>query len=564
MQSTIAIDLVIVLATALAGGVLALYFKQAVISGYLLAGLFLGSYFITILRGIPNLEFLAQVGVALLMFSVGIEFSFERIARVKKTVLYGALLQIVIVIILGFFFFSLLHFSPIAAVVMGIAFSMSSTTVVAKILSQTEKLETLEGEITLGWFIIQDLALIPLIIIISATSQGGSNVIVSFFIAAVKSVVVLGVVYVLGMEFVPKLLNKLADLHVHEVVLLAVVLLWISCSFLTGYFGLSYALGAFIAGLIVSKGFLNHQIALEIRPLRDVFAMLFFVSVGALLQPRFVLSSLFLICCIVLLIIAIKFISTVFLTRAFGNHGKIAFFVASHLTPIGEFAFIIASTSKALGLIDSYTYAIILSVSLITIILTPFIVKLNPYIFAWAEKTTKQYAKPLYKFIFLNQTTSLDEDVILPFVNVVICGYGRVGRNVGEILQTAGIGFSIVDFNKSIIEEAKRKNIHAVYGDASNPEILTLASIENAKIILITIPDPIASEVIVKNALLLNTHIKVMARSHLPHHKTLLEDLGVHFIVEPEYEAALSIINRLMKFLGKTKKERQLWLSRGT
>ena len=430
-MSGITLDLLAILFTAFVGGLVATYFKQSIITGYILAGLLLGSIFLNTIKGVSNLDILAQIGISLLMFSIGVEFSFERILRVKKTLIYGALIQIFSVIILLTLFLALFHYSFTFALIMGIAFSMSSTALIAKLLTQNEQIDTLEGELTVGWAILQDLTFIPLLILVTAL-HGESNILISILESLIKAGGILVVVYFLGKEIVPRLFDKLAEFNVHELLFLGVIIFIIGCSVLTQYFGLSYALGAFIAGMILSKGLLKHQLAIDIRPLREVFTVFFFVSVGALLSPNYVLRSIILIIFLTLFVGLVKFLITLFTIRGFGNHSRVAFFTSAYLLHVGEFAFVIASTAKVYGLINENVYSLILSVSLVSIILTPFFTKFEPQFYKFIQNFTKKHLRLFYSYMYVGNSNDDVDAIIKPLLKVVICGYGRTGRKLAH------------------------------------------------------------------------------------------------------------------------------------
>ncbi|MCX6724499.1 MAG: cation:proton antiporter, partial [Candidatus Shapirobacteria bacterium] len=297
----------LILGLAFLGGFLAKKAKQPSVIGYLLAGIlisFLSSKFLHVKDLFSSLS---EVGIALLMFTLGLELSLDYLKRVKTVAIWGALIQILLVIILGIFVLPLFGFSFYASLFIGCAFSLSSTAIVFKILSEKGEVETLPGEIMLGWLLVQDLAVLPMVAILPTMAGNGASF-GAFVLSILKGVLILALVLILGKNLVPKFIGWVADFGSRELLLIAVVSLCLLTAIFTSSLGLSMALGAFLAGLIVSKTSENHAIFSEVRPLRDLFSIIFFISLGMFLNPYFLGSHLPLILGISLLVILFKFL----------------------------------------------------------------------------------------------------------------------------------------------------------------------------------------------------------------------------------------------------------------
>jgi len=542
----------LILAVAFLGGFGAKKIKQPAVVGYLSVGIllsFLTSRFLPIRDA---LSFFSEIGIAFLMFTLGLGLSWDYLRRVKTIALWGGIIQILLVVILSIFILPRFGFDFSTSILMGCAFSLSSTAIVVKILSEKGEIETLPGGIMLGWLLVQDLAVLPMVAILP-TLAGGFNF-GALSLSIVKAAAVLTAVWFLGKNLAPRFIAKVADFGSRELLLIAVVALCLLTAILTSALGLSLALGAFLAGLVISKSSENHAIFSEIRPLRDLFSIVFFVSLGMFLNPYLLVSKIGLILLISLGVILFKFLVVVFLTLYLGYHTKTALIVGLGLTQVGEFAFILSRIGLSSGMINEESYSLILSVALVTILVTPWLMILAPKLYFLLQRATKPFPK-LHQKLFVtidrfNQPGGLDlKD------HVVICGHGRVGSWLGRALQLLEVPYVVIDYNNQIITELKAKGVNALYGDPADIDVLDYAQVDKAKVVVVAIPDEATQEVVVANCQTLNPGVKIISRIHQREALARLRSLGVACLIQPEFEAALSIIHRVLQFFGVDKEE---------
>ncbi len=547
-------DLFLVLALAFLGGFIAKKLRQPLILGYVLGGLILGRLVFNFIQRKTELENLAEIGIALLLFSLGIEFSFAKIYRVKKIAFFGGIIQIAFFILLGVLIFPRFGFDLYSSLFMACCFSLSSTAVVTKILFERGEIDSLPGEIMVGWLLVQDLAVLPMLLILPKMAFLESISIFQFLLIILK----IGLLFLFiffGRFVIPKILDLVMAVNSREILLLSVIFLCLFSAFGTYELGLSFALGAFLAGFLVSESSQNHAIFSEIRPLRDVFSIIFFVTLGTIINPSFLLFHFWQILTLAFLVIFLKFLIVSSLVLYLGYHSKTAFLVGVGLVQVGEFSFILSKMGISQNLIPEEIYSYILSVSLLTIVLTPLFFNLAPKFYSFLKKTTSLKFPKLYSLVFagFDRRQGLDD---LPLENhVVICGFGRVGSWLGRACEMAGIPFIVVDFNHQVVFDLRRRGIPVVYGDPADLEVLDFAQVDRAKIIVIAIPDSHTQELVITNALTLNPQINIICRSHFEKDQLRLKSLGVKTIIMPEFEASLSIIHRILQSFGFDKEE---------
>lgn len=552
---TLVFSIAIVLASAFIGGALAKKFRQPAVLGYVLAGLIIGGGAIRLARGEAVLTSLAEVGIVFLLFALGLELPFGRLRRVGEVAVWGSLIQILGVILLGVLIFPRFGFDFYSSLFLASAFSLSSTAVVVKILSERGELRSLPGEIMLGWLLIQDLAVLPMMVLLPAIKEGnGSFSLLSF--SLLKAAVLLGIVVVLGRKLVPLLIGRIAGLGSRELLLISVVSICLLFAVLTANLGLSAAIGAFLAGLIIAETSEHHAVFSEIRPLRDFFAIIFFVSLGMFLSPQYLFSHFGLILLASVIIILAKLFLVVVLVLYLGYHTKTAFLTGMGLVQVGEFAFILAQTGLNRGLVDSEVYSLILSVALLTILLTPWFIKFAPRAYLFVRQKTKEREPILYRALFTRFDQHQAHEEGLELANhVVVCGHGRVGGWLGRALELAKVSYVVIDYNHQVIRELNRKGIKALYGDPADVDVLDFAQVEKARAVVIAIPDRHTQELVIQHCQTLNPKAIIICRTHREKDQARLKALGVETIIQPEFEAALSMIHRVLQKMGVSREE---------
>ncbi len=552
---TFASSIVIVLATAFLGGALAKRFRQPAVLGYILAGLIVGGSAIRLARGEEILASFAEIGIVLLMFALGLELSLGRLRRVGEVAFWGGTIQILVVILLSVLIFPHFGFDFYSSLFLGCAFSLSSTAVVVKILSERGEIDSLPGEIMLGWLLIQDLAVLPMMAILpSIANSGGSYRFL--IIGVVKAVFLLGLVFTLGRKLVPFLIGKVAELGSRELLLMAVVAICLLFAVLTANLGLSAALGAFLAGLIMAETSEQHAVFSEIRPLRDFFAIIFFVSLGMFLQPQFLFSHLGQILIFSIAIILFKLFLVFILVLYLGYHTKTAFLVGMGLVQVGEFAFILAQTGLREQLIGDEVYSLILAVALLTILVTPWLIGAAPRAYLFIRRKTKEKEPVLYRALFARFDQSPVHEEGMELSNhVVVCGHGRVGGWLGRALELTEIPYIVIDYNHRIISELSDKGIKALYGDPADIDVLDFAQVDKARAVVIAIPDRHTQELVVQHCQTLNPKATIICRTHREKDQARLKALGVETVIQPEFEASLSMIHRVLQKMGIEREE---------
>lgn len=557
---TLAKEIVFVLGMALIGGYAAVVFRIPTIVGYLLSGIISSVIFPQITQS-SNISTLSEVGVALLMFSLGVEFSFRRLLRVKEVVVVGGVLQILIFTILVLAVFKLMNFDFYSAIFMASVFSLSSTAVVVKILNERGEIATHPAEIMVGWLLIQDLAVLPLTIFLPAIGEvfigvSSSSPLILVGLALSKILFFTYVLLILGKKMVPAFLDRVARTNSRELLLLSVFSMCLVFAFGSKAFGFSFVLGAFLAGILVSQSSENHAIFAQVRPLRDVFSIIFFVSLGLLFSPLFFFDNLFKILGITLLVIFIKFIIVFVLNNSLKQHLKVSFTVAVGLVQVGEFAFVLSRDAVAKSFISSDIYNFILSVALITILLTPIIFKYSEKVFFKFKSVIRKRMPNQYDKIFGAYKIEKESAVGLLYSNhVVLCGHGRVGHQISRILDLAKVPYVVVDYDLGVVNKLRDSGVDVVYGDPSDIDVLDYAEVDKAQSVVVAVADRHSQEMIIENSLKLNPRVNIICRSHFEEDKNKLLTLGAKSVVQPEFEAGLSIAYKLLEYFGYSRDE---------
>lgn len=546
----------LLLAGALGGGAVALRLKLPSIVGYIAGGILVGN---TFSRGIDHqlIGLIAEAGVTLLLFTLGVEFSFHRLKRILHAISWPAIAQMVVTLFIVLLALISLKMPFIPALFLSSAAALSSTAIVVKLLSEKGELDSIPGELATGWLVVQDLAVVPILILLSAVSgvtgtEGAFlSVLGTILFAMLKAGVLILAVLFLGGRGVPMLLTAVAGFRNRELFLLTTIGIVFLVGLLTYAVGLSVSLGAFLAGLLVAETSQNHAVFAEIRPLRDLFAVVFFVSLGMALPIGVLVTSLPIILVMTACVVLVKGGSIYTLLRFLGYHRKTAFLVGAYLTQVSEFGFVIAGTGVALGALSETQSSILIAVTFITILVSSPLISRGHQAYYFVHNLTKRFPK-----MFRDKAEEIPTDVGYPIRDhVVICGYGRVGRYIGRALQMSSIPFLVVDYNQHTLSSLRGSGIQTVYGDPADKEVLDYAQVDFAKSIVIAIPDRHTQEMVIGNAHSLNRRIKIICRTHHEEDQRHLKSLGVQTIIQPEFEAALTIVNKLLNDFGIPEEE---------
>ncbi|MEE8194454.1 MAG: cation:proton antiporter [Dehalococcoidales bacterium] len=545
------LDLIIVLATAIAGGMLARWLKLPIILGYLAGGIAIGPFGLGLVQDLPTINALATIGVILLLFTLGLELSLSELKRIGRVAVWGGSAQILLTAGVGFALGKLLGWETTEAIFFGFLIALSSTMIVLKTLMERGELDSTHGRVMIGILLVQDLSLVPLMIILPAMGGEGAELWSSLGIAALKATLFIGVMLVLGLWGLPLLLGRVAGRRSRELFLLTVVTLSLGAAFGAYFLGLSAAVGAFIAGLLIGQSIFARQAVADIVPLRDVFGALFFVSLGMLADLNFVANNLAVIALVVTVIIAAKFVICSIIPWVFGYNAKASLFTGMGLIQIGEFSFVLAGMGMTAGIISQNIYSLTLASAIITMGLTPFALNLASVLYRRLSQRKKSgwlVASRLDPGLPGKQQLS---------GHAVICGHGRVGNTLTKVLEQRNLSFLVIDIDPQVISRLRSRGIPCIYGDASNPEILAHTGLTRARLLICTFPSFMDVELTVRNALKINPKLDIVARVHRDADAELMKGIGVSELVRPEFEASLEITRHTLHRFGLTTLEIQ-------
>jgi CPA2 family monovalent cation:H+ antiporter-2 len=539
-----------IIVAAVAGGLAAKFLKVPGLVGYIIAGILAGAI---LPLGLKSVSGLAEVGIILLLFSIGVELSFERLTRYLNIAVLGALIQIFLVTGIGYLILSRFGLSASASLILSLGFSISSTAVLVKMLSDRGETDTIHGEIMLGWSLVQDLTVIPIMVALPLLAAlGGGGWVLPVGLALVKALAIILGVILFGKKIVPYLVHHLAGVNSRELLLLASIALALGTAAVTSFFGISPALGAFLAGVVISESQEQHAIFAETRPLRDLFVALFFVTLGFLVTPSVIISKLGLILILTVAVILLKILVTFIVSSLFGYKGKTGIAVSFGLAQVGEFAFVIFSASLALKLLNAEETSIGIAVTLLTLIFSP--VLYNSVVPFWRKMKAATAKYPaLSKFFMSGEKHDFDESVLKD--HIIVCGYGRVGSWVGKALKEYGIPFVVVEYNQKVVQELKEAGTSVIYGDPTEPEVLEAVGIRGAKAIILAIPDRVVQETLITYVQTVAPDVKIISRAHRDEDWEKLKTLRVDKVIQPEFEAAVEIIRSVLISRGKNKDE---------
>lgn len=517
------------------------------ILGYLIAGIAMGT-FVENLISKEIINNFAYFGILLLLFTIGLEVNFEKILNLRRFIVAGGILQILFSILVIGVLSILFHFTILQSLLIGIALSSSSTAIVAKLIQEKGEESSFIGELALGILMFQDLAFIPFIIIFtffnSATASLGETI-KNIVIGLIEAGVILSFIYYVGRKFVPLAFNRIVKVS-RELLNLFVVLFIVFIAFLTSAFHVPIFVGMFVAGILVSQTLENYHVFSQVRPFRDILAIIFFIYIGTHVQLPAIVPMIPGILLFSLALVMLKAVVLLGIFLYFKFSSRIAFSLAVFLFQVSENAFILLSLAFANKIFTSDQYLFVISSVIISLILTPVMINNKDIIYFAIRTFLKKYIPSVETFI--SYTVDSDRfplDELQMTNHVVVCGYGRIGSHIGRALLLANIPFIAIDYNFHAVTKGKREGIPILYGDPTHMDILSYAQIDNAAVIVIVIPDKYSQEAIILNAKKMNPKVVIISRVHKHEHQQRMRDLGAHIVVQPELEASLSIIKKL-------------------
>jgi monovalent cation:H+ antiporter-2, CPA2 family len=534
MDTRLFTDIATILVVALTGGMIAHRLGQPVILGYLLAGVALGPHTPGITVRPQSVQTVAEFGVALLMFAVGLEFSLRDLAPIRHLAVWGGLLQIALTTALGFALgYFLLGWEWYPSLFLGTILAISSTMIVMKLLGERGELQSRHGLVMLGILIVQDLAVVVMVALLPPLADLERLSLMAVGISLLTVVCYLALAILLSLRLVPWVLRSVAATRSRELVILTSAGICFGAAIGTHQLGFSVALGAFIAGLVISESEFSHEVLADMIPLRDLFASLFFVSIGMIFDPAFLLRQWPAVLLITAAIVVGKAAIVAGVVSGFGYHPRVAVTVGLGLAQIGEFSFVMAKLGLNRGLVSPHFYSLVISAALVTIFATPFLVGAAP-----------RLVTPLSRLLRRSEevTDTAEQVTEPPQGHVVICGYGRVGGQVGAALEELGVPFSVVDYDRGVIDGLRARGVPAIYGDASHPEVLAHVHAESAGTAVVTVPDLFAAHLVVRRLRATNPELPIVARAHTEGDLDALRREGANEVVLPEFEAGLEVL----------------------
>ncbi|ELV2796809.1 Kef family K(+) transporter [Enterobacter ludwigii] len=523
-------------------GMIANKLRISPLVGYLLAGVLAGPFtpgFVADTKLAPEL---AELGVILLMFGVGLHFSLKDLMAVKSIAIPGAIAQIAVATLLGMALSTVLGWSLMTGIVFGLCLSTASTVVLLRALEERQLIDSQRGQIAIGWLIVEDLVMVLTLVLLPAVagmmekeSVGFATLALDMSITIGKVVAFITIMMLVGRRLVPWILSRSAATGSRELFTLSVLALALGIAFgAVELFDVSFALGAFFAGMVLNESELSHRAAHDTLPLRDAFAVLFFVSVGMLFDPMVLVQQPLAVMGTLAIIIFGKSVAAFFLVRMFGHSPRTALTIAASLAQIGEFAFILAGLGMALNLLPQAGQNLVLAGAILSIML-------NPVLFALLEK-------------YLDKTETLEEaieeekQIPVDICNhALLVGFGRVGSLLGEKLMAQGIPLVVIETSRTRVDELRERGVRAVLGNAANEEIMNLAHLDCARWLLLTIPNGYEAGEIVASAREKCPNIEIIARAHYDDEVEYITERGADQVVMGEREIAKAMLTLLTK-----------------
>jgi CPA2 family monovalent cation:H+ antiporter-2 len=508
--------------------------------GFIIAGIIIGPHGVGLITDVHFIQILAEIGVILLLFTIGIEFSLTKLFRIKKAVLGGGGAQVVFTIITSAALTYLAIGDINKSIFFGFLYALSSTAIVLKLLAERGEIDSPHGHTMVGILIFQDLCIVPLMLLIPVLSGDvidAMDIVVKMGTAALIILVVL----LSSRWIVPALLHQVVGTRSRELFLTTIILLCLGIALLTSRFGLSLALGAFLAGLIISESEYAHQALSDILPFKDSFMGLFFVSIGMLMNTEFVVENSIRIVEVVVLIFGLKILTGVAAALLVGNSLRSAVMTGLGLAQIGEFSFVLAIAGKASGLISEEFYQIFLSSSVMTMIMTPFILNAAPLISEWTT------AHPVIRKLGgKRKVIAAEGGPKKKHDHVIIVGFGLNGRNLAKVLKEAEIPYVVLEMNSDTVREMRKKGEPIHYGDGTSKEILHKLGIEKARLLVIAISDPVSTRRIVAIARQSSSDIYIIVRTRYLIEVDDLKMLGADEVIPEEFETSIEIFSRVL------------------
>ena len=548
-------------------GALAQKLRISPLAGYLLAGVLVGPHTPGFVADIHLAGELAEIGVILLMFGVGLHFSLKDLMSVRAIAIPGAVVQIAVATLLGWLLSVVLGWTLAQGLIFGLALSVASTVVLLRALQEKRIVQTERGRIAVGWLIVEDLAMVLALVLIpalAASAQEGaamptSDILIAIGITLAKVALFVALMLIGGRWLVPRLLHAIVHMGSRELFRLAVLAIALGIAFgAAKLFDVSFALGAFFAGMVLAESELSQRATEETLPLRDAFAVLFFVSVGMLFDPNILAEQPLAVAASVLIVVFGKSAAAFFIVRAFGHPTGTALTISASLAQIGEFSFILANLAVAMGILHDDGRSLILAAAMISILV-------NPAAFAFAERVRNRVEGPARKAAASAPAAPAeaaaapapaavpaqpepavaepDEDLVPTKLtgHAVVVGYGRVGSAIVDALRTRRVPVLAIEERAKPVEAARKAGLETISGNAVAKDVLTAANIAGAKALFVAVPDGFEAGSVVETARTINKTIRIIARAHTDAEEDHLKRLSADFVIMGEREIGMAM-----------------------
>ncbi len=542
----ILINITLALIVAFIGGVVARRVGLPTIVGYLLAGIIIGPFTPGFVGDVHTIQQLAELGVIFLMFGVGLHFSFADLWRVRDIAIPGALIQTALATAAGVALTQLWGWTLSASIVLGLSISVASTVVLLRGLMDNRLLNTTHGQAAVGWLVMEDILSVLILVLMPALSLGsGSFDLAGLALTLAKAAAFVVVMAVVGRRLIPWVLGRIALSRSRELFILATLAITLGTAIgAAELFGVSLALGAFIAGAIINQSPWSHQVDADIFTFRETFSILFFVSVGMLVNPAFLWANLGYVAALAFLVVFGKLFIVLVMGLFFPRPARTFLVVAVGLAQIGEFSFILGKAGVSLGLLTGDQYSLILAASLISIAVNPFMYRLLGPL----ERGLRRLPGVWRKLEANVPLPQIDEETLQD--HVVIIGYGRVGKHMVTVLQTLNVPQVVIESDAERVQTLNECGIATLYGDAANSEVMVHAGLGRARALVVTVPEESPAALIVAAARKLNEKLPIVVRAATAEGVQHLSDLGASDVVHPELEGGLEMVHDTLLHLG--------------
>jgi monovalent cation:H+ antiporter-2, CPA2 family len=553
MTSSLGVTLLVSLAAALVLGSVAHRLRLAPIIGYIAAGLLVGPFTPGFVADREDLLALADIGVALLMFSIGLRFRLRELASVGRLVLVGAPIQVGLTMGLATLVVTAAGQPLTMGLFLGAVAAISSSVVLVKVAGEESLQSTVHGRLAIGWSVAQDLITVLLVVVLSALAGADSDPLPRALGATAIALGFVVVVLVLGSRLLPALLARVAHLASRELFIVAVAVIAMGTAALAGLVGVSIALGAFMAGLALAESDLAASVLGEVVPLRELFATMFFVSIGLLLQPSEVAAGWLAVVGLLALIVLGKGLPIALIALAGGQGAGSAFRLGGLLAQAGEFSFVLATAGLQLGALSSSTFSQAMGAVVVSIVLAGPVARGSSWL---GDRLGRlRSGRTDMSEVHPDRLDRLHR-------HAVILGYGRVGRTVARVLEARGFAYVAVDSDYRLVRGARAQGVLAIYGEAGQPPVLDEARIEAARVLIIALPDALATRQAIRHATARNPRIEVVARAHSERDEAELRAMGISRVVLAERQLGAELVRHALRRYGISEREVEAILRR--